>query len=460
MGLYTPPPGEENHSRPKVEKVDTKDNDDDKSKVLFYSRPSIGLRFWGPLVPASDCNWGLWLLTGTQMTIGYFFLRRFRVSIKNYLQNRPITKQIKDIPSLNRFSNDSTGTIQFVKQSNVTSLTRKQNTELVQGHFGGAQTFHIQRLPTKWELLLNKYRSKKTYKYVRFITSFTYLLLGSVLFSLAILEAMRLLLLDYDPWTEQAKAAREQQFYNDASKYYREGVDPSKTRIRVKDPATGKLIDITNDDSLRSNIAMARAGVLHNKLFFEWFGPISMRPFDFNEFLTFIEQYELNKEAMKEAALAHPNAALKEKDLQNCKTLEVNFDKQNRASRENLLNMGEGGMTNVTFNGRSPVNDIANQLKINSNNSLESLGHQMAGSVADPISNSPVVIFPPSASDSDHIAFIDTWEANEPWNKLGLDIHMSARFIPSSTLYDNNPPPGSNTGGSDNSKENVEKDLK
>ncbi|KAL6929258.1 hypothetical protein ACO0SA_002598 [Hanseniaspora valbyensis] len=440
MGLYTPPPGEENHNKPKIEKVDPKEHDDDNnnSNILFYSRPSIGLRLWGPLVPASDCNWGLWLLTGTQITVGYFFLRRFRVSMKNYFMNRPITKQIKDIPSLNRFSQDSTGTIQFTKQSNVTSLTRNKNSELVQGHFGGAQTFHIQRSPSKLELFTNKYKSSKWYKYIGHLTRFTYLLLGSVLTSLAVLEAMRLLLLDYDPWAEQAKAAREQQFYNDANQYYREGIDPSKTRIRVKDPSSGKLIDITNDDSLRSNIAMARAGVLHNKLFFEWFGPVNMKPFDFNEFLTFIEQYEMNKEAMKEAILANPKRLLKEQDLQNCKKLELALDKQNRDNRETFLNMGTNGMANVTFNGLSPVNDIANQFKINSNNNLETLGHQMAGAVSNTTNSSPVVILPPNARDPDHMAFIDTWEANEPWNRLGLDIHMSARFIPSSTVYHSN----------------------
>ncbi|OBA26418.1 i-AAA protease complex subunit Mgr1 [Hanseniaspora valbyensis NRRL Y-1626] len=413
MGLYTPPPGEENHNKPKIEKVDPKEHDDDNnnSNILFYSRPSIGLRLWGPLVPASDCNWGLWLLTGTQITVGYIFLRRFRVSMKNYFMNRPITKQIKDIPSLNRFSQDSTGTIQFTKQSN--------------GHFGGAQTFHIQRSPSKLELFTNKYKSSKWYKYIGHLTRFTYLLLGSVLTSLAVLEAMRLLLLDYDPWAEQAKAAREQQFYNDANQYYREGIDPSKTRIRVKDPSSGKLIDITNDDSLRSNIAMARAGVLHNKFFFEWFGPVNMKPFDFNEFLTFIEQYEMNKEAMKEAILANPKRLLKEQDLQNCKKLELALDKQNRDNRETFLNMG-----------------------------TKTLGHQMAGTVSNTTNSSPVVILPPNARDPDHMAFIDTWETNEPWNRLGLDIHMSARFIPSSTVYHNN---DENFDDDDNSNDSDEK---
>ncbi|XBW37399.1 hypothetical protein QEN19_002979 [Hanseniaspora menglaensis] len=435
MALYTPPPGEENNNRPKVEKVEP---NEEKNKVLFYSRPSIGLRFWGPLVPASDCNWGLWLLTGTQMTIGYFFLRRFRVSMKNYFLNKPITRQIKDIPSLNRFSQDSKGTIQFLKQSNFSSLTKSKNNELVQGHFGGAQTFHIQRLPSKREVLMSKFKASKSYKYLSFLTRFSYLLIGSVLTSLAVLEAMRLLLLDYDPWAEQAKASREQQFYNDASQYFREGIDSSKTRIRVKDPSSGKLIDVTNDDSLRSNIAMARAGVLHNKLFFEWFGPMNMKPFDFNEFLTFIEQYEMNKDAMKEAALMHPNRALKEQDLQNCKKLELGLDKQNRISRSNILNMGNTGMANVTFNGLSPVNDIASQLKINSNNSTELINDQIASNVTTASSTIPVVILPPNARDPEHMAFIDTWEANEPWNKVGLDIHMSARFIPSSTVFSSN----------------------
>ena len=265
MGLYSPPPGDENHNKNKYHPNNNDENNEDTAINKLYYRPSIGLRLWGPLVPASDCNWGLWLLTGTQVTIGYYFLRKFRISMKNYFMSKPITKQIKDIPSLNRFSNESQGTIQYLKTNHAGgNLINSKTGQLGMGNFGGTQSFHMQRQYTKWEILMARYKKSKAFKYVENLKRAIFLLLGTTLTSLSLLEATRLLMFDYDPWAEQAKIARDQRFYNDASKFYREGVDPSKTRIRVKDQGTGKLVDVTNDDSLKRNIALARAGLLQN----------------------------------------------------------------------------------------------------------------------------------------------------------------------------------------------------
>lgn len=45
-------------------------NPKQKEEEQFHIRPSVGLKMWGPLVPASDFRPGLFFLTGSQFTIG------------------------------------------------------------------------------------------------------------------------------------------------------------------------------------------------------------------------------------------------------------------------------------------------------------------------------------------------------------------------------------------------------
>lgn len=430
MGLYSPPPGDENHNKNKYHPNNNDDNNDDTSITKLYYRPSIGLRLWGPLVPASDCNWGLWLLTGTQVTIGYYFLRKFRISMKNYFMNKPITKQIKDIPSLNRFSNESQGTIQYMKTNHAGgNLINSKTGQLGMGNFGGTQSFHMQRQYTKWEILMGRYKKSKAFKYVENLKRVIFLLLGTTLTSLSLLEATRLLMFDYDPWAEQAKIARDQKFYNDASKFYREGVDPSKTRIRVKDQGTGKLVDVTNDDSLKRNIALARAGLLQNDWIFEWFGPLDLKPLTYSEFLSHIEQYEINKAALIESRNKEPAVHLLRNEMKNCKNMEMSLFDQNKKNRDLMMGLVESNANIGNFNANSPLNDVASQLSSLSGNSIKDI-NQSLGDHVNSMNKSNVVILPPNARSEDQMSIIDTWEANEPWTALGLSLDVTVKVVP------------------------------
>lgn len=71
MGLFIPPNSDKSNK-------DVTTNDSSK-KIIFYSRPSIGLKIWGPLVPASDCLPGLYALTGFQTLIGLSMFRHIRI---------------------------------------------------------------------------------------------------------------------------------------------------------------------------------------------------------------------------------------------------------------------------------------------------------------------------------------------------------------------------------------------
>lgn len=67
--------------------------DTTEEDLKFYNRPSVGLKVWGPLVPASDNKFALYSLLSFQTAVGFLCLKRFR--------------SIKPLPSLHRFSNKS-----------------------------------------------------------------------------------------------------------------------------------------------------------------------------------------------------------------------------------------------------------------------------------------------------------------------------------------------------------------
>lgn len=75
MGVYIPPSNDSGSS----DKGGGKNGVfGDKGKVVFYSRPSVGLKIWGPLVPASDYLPGLYTLTALQMLIGFTMIKNVR----------------------------------------------------------------------------------------------------------------------------------------------------------------------------------------------------------------------------------------------------------------------------------------------------------------------------------------------------------------------------------------------
>lgn len=69
MGVYIPP------------------NDDKKSKLpQFYQNPTVGLKLWGPLVPAADNFWARGILCSIQMLSSLVLFRKARFYRKKNLQ--------------------------------------------------------------------------------------------------------------------------------------------------------------------------------------------------------------------------------------------------------------------------------------------------------------------------------------------------------------------------------------
>lgn len=50
----------------------------DNDKIVFYNRPNVGLKIWGPLVPASDYVPGLYSLTCIQTLFGLMMIKNVR----------------------------------------------------------------------------------------------------------------------------------------------------------------------------------------------------------------------------------------------------------------------------------------------------------------------------------------------------------------------------------------------
>ncbi|CDR47241.1 CYFA0S30e00782g1_1 [Cyberlindnera fabianii] len=83
MGLYIPPTGGSsgNSSNSSGGKSDGQGGifpTGSTTKIIFYSRPSVGLKIWGPLVPASDNLIALYGLTAFQGLFGLMMLRTVR----------------------------------------------------------------------------------------------------------------------------------------------------------------------------------------------------------------------------------------------------------------------------------------------------------------------------------------------------------------------------------------------
>ena len=76
MAVFTPPSGNSN-STDHTHTQDDHDKDDNDIKK-FYIRPSLGLKLWGPLVPAPDNLPGLYTLITIQSAVGFFALWRLR----------------------------------------------------------------------------------------------------------------------------------------------------------------------------------------------------------------------------------------------------------------------------------------------------------------------------------------------------------------------------------------------
>ncbi|KAL6947397.1 hypothetical protein ACO0QE_002280 [Hanseniaspora vineae] len=450
MGLYSPPDktpgssklregnspsgnGEGNNNGSNDNNKDS--NSDSQGLPLFVSRPSVGLRLWGPLVPASDCTWGMWTLLGVQTVIGFSLLTKFRISLWKYRMGKTVTKEIADIPSLNRFSTTH-GTIQYkpenlLKQINGAAPAAKNGLN----QFGGTHTFHFIHQPTRWEKLVSKWKNSMYSRWMSHSMRLVYLFSGSILLSLSMLEFSRLVVFDYDPWVEQMKSAREKQFYNDTSRFYREGIDPSKFEVKVQDAATGKLVDVTSDPEIRAHVAMARALMVQSSWINKWFGPLDVKPLSFKEYLDKIEQYEVSKLAAEEAfklidarlAMPLPEA------VQHLNTFALDSENTRRKTLKLLHSLPANVLPSVSaIYASNPLNQGADGGKEGKNLSNSTTTKEKHNSLQ---LQDDIKIFPPNCKEPEQVRVSDTWLYNDPWSKLGVETHLGVKIIPSTPTY-------------------------
>lgn len=286
MALYTP--GGESEEPEKVRK-------DPK----FYTRPSLGLKLWGPLVPSSDNTAGLWSLVAVQTGLGLFLMNRFRKLGKKWMK-----RDIADFPSLNRFSTTH-GDMYMTKHIPV--------------QFGGTHSFNI-RVGTR-----TGFWYSDRFKTMR---RATYLLLGTAILSQSLLEMSRLTLLKYDPWVEEAKSVREKQFFNDIIKFYHEGIDT--TKFKAKDELTGETVSL-NIPEVKQGIAVARAQAHAENLITRWFGPLDYEPQSFSEYLDKLEYYLNMTDFLN-------NIRRQKKNIELDSELEK-ISEQNKKNRNKIYNM-------------------------------------------------------------------------------------------------------------------------
>ncbi|KAL6942691.1 hypothetical protein ACO0RG_001652 [Hanseniaspora osmophila] len=473
MGLYSPPdknPGssklrEGNSSNGNSDGNSSGSNDNNNNNnnnrdnnssaqnpMLFTSRPSVGLRLWGPLVPASDCTWGMWTLLGIQTAIGFTLLTKFRVSLWKYRMGKTVTKEIADIPSLNRFSTTH-GTIQYkpenlLKQVNGTAPVAKNGLN----QFGGTHTFHFIHQPTRWEKLVGKWKNSMYSRWMSHSMRLVYLFSGSILLSLSMLEFSRLVVFDYDPWVEQMKSAREKQFYNDTSRFYREGVDPSKFEVKVQDAATGKFVDVTSDPEIRAHVAMARALMVQNSWISKWFGPLEVKPLTFKEYLDKIEQYEVSKLAAEEAfklidarlAMPLPEA------VQHLNTFALDSENTRKKTLELLHSLPANVLPSVSsIYANNPLNDQPD----GKGAERKTLGQAPKEKHNSLQLQDDIKIFPPNCKEPQQVRVGDTWLYNDPWSKLGVETHLGVKIIPSTPTYFEETNDGTNTTNQDSTLE-------
>ncbi|AMD19494.1 HCL657Cp [Eremothecium sinecaudum] len=366
MGLFTPPAGGKDSNVGKL--PSTKPVKPDKDiKKHFYRRPSLGLTLWGPLVPASDNKIGLWSLLTIQTAFGLYCMNRFRS-----LRPKVLKKNVADFPSLNRFSQTS-------KDMYVASNTFSE--------FGGTHTFHRRSDEGSGFFASRRFVNAKR---------LLYLIGGSSLLVQSFLEAFRFTL-GYDPWEEQAKAVRDKQFYNDVVKYYHEGVDP--LRFKVKDATSGSILSV-NIPEIKQGVAVARAHANADNIITKWLGPLDYTPLSFSEFLDKVEHY-LNMseflENMNSKMVVEDNeaAATRKKELEEL----IQTNAANRKSIRQLLD-SEPSDTAAPASPKKPEISIRG------------------------------VTIDPSVKSPEDINLQELWTLYNPWVDLALDTSLSIKFLP------------------------------
>ncbi|AQZ14036.1 MGR1 (YCL044C) [Zygosaccharomyces parabailii] len=374
MALYTPPDkSSPQPRRSEVEEDKEGDTQDDFKK--FYVRPSLGLRMWGPLVPASDNRIGLWTLVGIQTAVGAFFLHRirvFRASLK------VVKKDISDFPSLNRFSTTHGEMFLNPAKGGASSFFKSSSTN---GGIGIARIGKLFNSP-RWS----------TFKNV------VYLLAGTLLLSQSLLETSRLTVLKYDPWCEEARSVRDKKFYNDIIQFYHEGVDP--TKVKVKDATNGKVMS-TNIPEVKQSVALVRAQAEAENLVIKWFGPLEYKPMSFTEFLDRLQYHFDIYDFLQSKRTLKENAAQLSSQISHSPSELEEYVRYNEEARQRIKDL----VDNVP-SGSIPVSPQTRDLPLRG------------------------VVLDADQQDADNIDFEEIWSLYDPWMNLALDTSLSIKFLP------------------------------
>ncbi|KAH3899556.1 Mgr1p SCDLUD_003834 [Saccharomycodes ludwigii] len=454
MGLYSPP--DKSSSPPSstddnIKNAKSPNDADDTETIHFYNRPSIGLRMWGPLVPGSDCRWGLWTLLTIQTFIGYKFLRKFiKITFPYMTSNTTVKRNIADIPSLNRFGG-KVGDPIYVLQPTSPNAVNPINTTTTTNNISsatisnlsrfGAGTRNINRTTINnsrnnndkhWFTFTfkknknqnNENNSNTDSKYTNFTRVF-YFVSGCGLLGQSLLEFLRLTFFDYDPWYEQAKAVREKAFFNDIQKYYREGIDPTKISVKVKDSKTGKLKDVTSDSGVLSSVAIARATMKQSSFLNKWYGPMDYKPLSFEEYLDRIEHFQEYNDSLH-----------KLRGVNELITASITGDHKSHGSN---LSKELEKLHNVNLKARNSTLKLLNNVPANT---LGTLQNGDENSTTDSSSfltffqiNDTVKIIPSMAKNYTNIELSNTWTLNDPWEKLAIETELGIKIIPNSRNF-------------------------
>lgn len=406
--------------------VDNNGNNDDKNNdsKVFINRPSLGLKLWGPLVPAADNRKGLWTLLSIQTVVGVYAFYRFhklsttiRVSTKfsnvNNYYNLP--------PTLNRFTNPQT----------TAMSTRFQSGKSLSWKRVGA------------------------------------LLTGVVILSQSCLEYCRLMLLPFDPWYDEAKLMRDKKFFNDIIKFYYykddKNIDSIKI-VKIVDPTsdvntnqinkndnrnTGDELDDDDDGDvnrgslgsarrehlqtrslnateLRQSMAMLKAQREQANPVIKWFGPIDYKPMSFGQYLDLLEYYLSMKENLEINKYNNMNNNTNS-ILNNAIIIRPDWEdeyselcKRNQNWREHVLK-------------HSYILPNANTVDYsNSNDGNVELPNIPTKALARNI------IIDPAMKSKDNLDLDEIWTLHDPWMNLALDTSLSIKFIPTSVNKENN----------------------
>ncbi|SMN20109.1 similar to Saccharomyces cerevisiae YCL044C MGR1 Subunit of the mitochondrial (mt) i-AAA protease supercomplex, which degrades misfolded mitochondrial proteins [Maudiozyma saulgeensis] len=396
-------------------------NDDDKDDIKsnqeppqqterFYVRPSLGLKLWGPLVPASDNRTGLWTLVGIQTALGLLCFHRFRKLVNRSLltvANKAkkegemfnTVKNIADIPTLNRFS-----TTHKVLVMNNLPLAQQTATN---GGTSGKSKFSMLR-------------------------KVLYLISGTALLSQSMLEFCRLKVLKYDPWYEEARTARDKKFFNDIMKFYHEGIDPNE--VKVKDVTSGNIMS-TNIPEVRQSVALIRAQAESQNPIIRWYGPIEFKPMSFSDYLDQMEYYlEMNDLLLKKKQFKKKSSSPSDTNnssgpvsllslISHTDEEYQEIKKQNKKINDDVLK----NTFNVTRSENQEVQDAESNSSGNSPHVPEYQRRTATSDLTVPVRG---VTLDPKLTDPQQINLEEVWALYDPWMSLGLDTSLSIKFIP------------------------------